>query len=254
MFFIISKLIDFLLSPLMWIIILLISGLFLKNIKKAKKVYITAFIFSIFFTNSAIVDELIRLWEVPVITEYNDNVYQAGIVLGGGMVTLDKENDRLIFRENTDRILQALELYQTGKIKKIIFSGGSGSLVFKDMLEAVLLKRYFTGIGIPDSNIMMDSTSNNTYYNAVNCAKIIKMHCGKGKYLLITSALHMKRAEACFENQGVCVTAYPTNKMVNKRRTDIGYYLIPDTAAIIRWEKFIHEVLGYFIYTLMGYI
>lgn len=244
----------FLLSPLTWIIILLVSGLFFKNAKRKKRVYISAVVFSIFFTNPAIVDELLRCWEEPFTVNDKNITYEAGIVLGGGMVTIDNDYDRLIFRDNTDRFLQALHLYKNGQLNKIILSGGSGSLVFKEFLEASLIKRYLVEIGVPDSAILIDSTSDNTYQNAVNCAEIIKTQCTEGHYLLITSALHMKRAKACFDKQGLCVSTFPTNKFVGPRRTDIGYYLIPDTEALIRWEKFIHEVLGYLIYTIMGYI
>jgi uncharacterized SAM-binding protein YcdF (DUF218 family) len=254
MFFIISKISAFLLSPLTWIIILLVVGLFIKNAKRKRKIYIATVVFSLFFTNPAIIDELLRLWEEPMTIIDEKTTYEAGIVLGGGMVDIDNDYNRLIFRENTDRFLQALTLYKQGRIKKIVLSGGSGSLVFKKTIEAVLIKRYLTEIGVPDNDILIDYTSDNTYQNAVNCTNIIKTKCGKGNFLLITSALHMKRAKDCFSNQGICVSTYPTNIFVGPRRTDVGYYLIPDTEALIRWNKFIHEILGYFIYTVMGYI
>lgn len=254
MFFIISKITAFLLSPLTWIIILLIVGLFLKNAKRKKIMYIIAVACLIIFTNPAIIDELLRCWEVPFAREDKSTVYEAGIVLGGGMVTIDNDYNRLIFQENTDRFLQALHLYKRGRIKKILLSGGAGSMVFRDFLEASLIKRYLIEIGVPDSAILVDSTSDNTHQNAVNCAEIIRKEPQSGRYLLITSSLHMKRAKACFVKQGISVNAFPTNKIVGPRRTDIGYYLIPDTEALIRWEKFIHEVLGFLTYKIMRYI
>jgi uncharacterized SAM-binding protein YcdF (DUF218 family) len=118
----------------------------------------------------------------------------------------------------------------------------------------LLIERYLIDIGIPKSDILVDSTSKNTHENAVNCADIVRKNFTDGSFLLITSSLHMKRAQACFRNEGVCVTPYAVSKYVGYRRTDIGYYLIPDTEALIRWDKYIHEVFGYVVYTFAGYI
>ncbi len=254
MFFIISKITAFLLSPLTFVCVLFLCGIMTKNAMRSRRFFIAAFIFFMFFTNSAIIDELIRWWEEPMITLDKGQHYDAGIVLCGGMVNIDNDYDRLIFRDNTDRILQAILLYQQGVVKKVIIAGGPGSLVYKDVIEANLIKRYWLEIGLPESDIIIDSTSHNTHENAVNCVSIINKTCKQAHILLITSALHMKRATACFNNEGQCVTMYSVGKIAGKRHTDIGYYLIPETEAITRWENYIHEVLGYFSYALMGYI
>ena len=254
MFFIISKITAFLLSPLTLICVLFLCGIVARSGKHSRRYFITAFVFFMFFTNAAFIDELIRSWEEPMITLDKGQHYDAGIVLGGGMVDIDNNNDRLIFRDNTDRILQAILLYQQGVVKKVIVSGGPGSLVFNDVIEAKLIKRYWLDIGLPESDIIIDSTSHNTHENAVNCVHIINKTCQQTHILLITSALHMKRATACFNNEGQCVTMYSVGQIAGKRRTDIGYYLIPETEAITRWENYIHEVLGYLMYAMMGYI
>jgi vancomycin permeability regulator SanA len=141
MFFYVSKVLYFLLCPLTWIVILLIIGVFIKNAARARKIFIAALIALLCFSNSALIDEMLRLWEVPYANTQNGQHYEAGIVLGGGMVTFDKDYDRLIFRENTDRFLQALDLYKKGIIKKIIVCGGPGSIVFRETIEGLLIER-----------------------------------------------------------------------------------------------------------------
>lgn len=253
MFFVISKVLAFLTSPLTWILILLGASLIYKKSKVKKRLLISTMVLFVFFTNPVIIDEILRLWETPVTNQINENTYDAGIVLGGGMVVIDKDNDRLIFRENTDRFLQALDLYKKGIIRKIIISGGSGSIVFKETLEGALMNRYLTGIGIPQQDLLIDSSSNNTYENAVNCAKIVRDSFPDGDFLLITSAYHMRRAKACFDKQQLTTSVYTVGKFTGKRRHDIGYYLKPDTDALVKWEKFIHELIGYITYKIMGY-
>jgi uncharacterized SAM-binding protein YcdF (DUF218 family) len=150
--------------------------------------------------------------------------------------------------------LQAVSLYKTGKIKKMIISSGSGSLVFRNMLEASLLKRYLLTIGIPDSVMIVDSLSDNTYQNAINSAQIIKKEFPKGKFLLITSSMHMRRAKACFEKAGITVTPYSTNKETGKRLFDYKNLIIPDIEALGKWNSLIHEIFGYIVYDVSGYL
>jgi uncharacterized SAM-binding protein YcdF (DUF218 family) len=255
MFFILSKILSFLITPLVWVVIFLVVSLIIKDQKKSKKFLITGVCILFFFTNSFMAYEFIRLWEIPVQNKASlKTSYDVGIVLGGGMVVLDKKNDRLIFQNNTDRIIQAIDLYKSKTVKKLLLSSGSGSVKFRNMLEAVLLKKYLINIGIPQEDIIVDSTSDNTYQNAVNSAIILKRDFPKGNYLLITSAFHMKRSVKCFKKQGITADIYCTNKIAGDRRFDFDMLIIPDTEALTLWNKLLHEILGYFTYYCMGYI
>jgi uncharacterized SAM-binding protein YcdF (DUF218 family) len=255
MFFIISKILSFLISPFIWIVALIILSLFLKNKKWAKRCRIACVVVTLFFSNFFIADEAVRLWEYPVTldTELAPS-YDVGIVLGGGMITIDKQVNRMTFRNNTDRILQAVSLYKTGKIKKILISSGSGSLMFRDMLESALLRKYLITIGIPDSAMLIDSVSDNTYQNAENTAQILKKEKINGKLLLITSSIHMRRALACFKKAGLTVTPYSTNKQTGIRIFDFGHFIIPSLDAVDAWDKLIHEMAGYMMYWISGYL
>lgn len=254
MFFEVSKILHFLLSPIIWILVMLLTALILRNKKRSRQLLIAAVSAFIFFSNSFIVDEFTRVTEMPMIPDSQLGTYDAGIVLGGGMVTIDRSGDRLIFQENTDRILQAIHLYKKGRIRKILLSSGSGSIVFKDMLEGALLKRYLIETGIQGKDILVDSLSRNTYENAVCSAKLLTDSIPVGKYLLITSALHMARAKACFLKQGLTVDVYPVSKKTGQRRWDIGYLLVPEVENIEAWQKLLHEWVGYLVYDIKGYI
>ena len=175
-FFVISKIFSFICSPLIWIILIFTLSLIVKSKKIKKKFFISGFICLLFFSNSFIVDEFIRLWEVPAksYTEYQNKKYTAGIVLGGGMVSKDAKTGRIAFRDNIDRILQAIDLYKKGIIQKIIISSGSGSLIYRNVLESTILKDYLVNIlDIPETDILVDSLSDNTHQNAVHTALII---------------------------------------------------------------------------------
>lgn len=255
MFFILSQILSFLFNPHTWIITLLLLALFLKNKKKAKRCLVSVAITALFFTNPFITDEVIRIWEYPITQDKELAAnYDAGVVLGGGMVTIDTDYDRMTFRDNTDRIFQAVGLYKTGRIKKMLISSGSGSLLYRNMLESALLKRYLLTVGIPDSVILIDSLSDNTHQNAVNSAKILHKEFPSGKFLLITSSIHMRRAIGCFKKAGIEVTPYSTCKLTGRRIFNIDHLFIPSLEALEAWDKLIHEVIGYAVYAIWGYL
>lgn len=255
MFFILAQVFSFLLNPVTWIVALLLIAVFIKNTIWSRRCLKYAVILILFFTNFFIADEVARLWEYPVTSNSElARSYDVGIVLGGGMITIDKQYDRLTFRNNVDRILQAVSLYKEGRIKKMLISSGSGSLVYRDMLESSLLKKYLITIGIPDSAMIIDSLSDNTHQNAINSAILLKKYAPGGKYLLITSSVHMRRAIGCFRKEGVQVTPYCTNQITGKRIFDFGHYFIPNLEALTNWEKIIHEIAGYMMYFVFGYL
>ena len=74
--------------------------------------------------------------------------------------------------------------------------------------------------------------------------------------LLVTSALHMKRAKACFEKAGFehfdCFTT--DHYTGSKRGYDFDQYIVPDISTLVNWEKLSKEWVGYVVYWMMGYI
>ncbi len=255
MFFIISKILSVFFTPFIWIFFLLVISVFIKNAKKSRRLVVISVILLYVFSNSFLVDEVMRWWETPICKMSEiDSTYEAGIILGGGIVTIDTKKDRLNFDNNVDRFMQALYLYKKGRIKKFMISSGSGSLLYPDMLESSLLKRYMTEIGIPDSAIVIDSLSHNTRENAKLSSEILKKKFPHGNYLLITSAMHMRRAMGCFEKEGIIPVPFSTNKCVGDRRYDFSYLFVPDIGCFYKWSALSHEILGYITYIVMGYI
>jgi len=254
-FFFISKILDLFLSPFLWILVLLIFALITRKIRRQKRLVLISLILFYFFSNSFIVIETIRLWELPVTkTADLESHYDVGIVLGGGMISYDEENDRRTYRNNIDRLLQAVELYKSGQIEKLMLSGGSGNIVFRDMLESSMLKEFLLNIGVPEQDIIIDSLSENTHENAVFSADILLKKFPNGKFLLFTSAIHMRRVMACFANEGIQAHPYSTNAYAGPRRYHFAHLFIPSLINFVLWDKLIHESLGYVTYWTMGYI
>ncbi|MGE3824247.1 MAG: YdcF family protein, partial [Bacteroidia bacterium] len=88
MFFYLSKIFSFLISPISWIAVFLLVALFAKDARRKKRSLITAAVLLLFISNSFILDEFIRAWEIEVVKYGKEKPHDIGIVLGGG-VTYD---------------------------------------------------------------------------------------------------------------------------------------------------------------------
>ena len=69
MFFILSKILAFLIMPLVWVIALMVYAILSRNSKRKRRTFITALILLIFFSNTFILDNVMRLWEIPTVRE-----------------------------------------------------------------------------------------------------------------------------------------------------------------------------------------
>ncbi len=255
MFFILSKILSFLLSPLTYIIILLFWMFFCKDQHKRKKILVFSICFVLFFGNNFILDEFTRLWEVPLNLSPQKK-YDVGIVLSG-MVMYDAKNDISKFNSNVDRLLRALPKLKRKEIKYLLISGGSGDIYHPENKEAEILKRYLISINWDIRNLIFESESRNTYENAKYSAILLRKKFTSlkdKKILLITSAGHMRRSIACFEAQGIDVDYLCSNRFAGSRKFEFQHCLVPSLRSLTGWNHLLHEVLGYIIYKATGKI
>lgn len=252
MFFVLSKLFYFLLTPIVWIVLIALYSIRTKNVKRRKRVLIISFVVFYLLSNQFIVNEFVRAWEVQTI--HVDSIvepYEYGIVLGG-FNSYDVKFDRVNFYSSSDRLWQALLLYHEGKIRKIVISGGEGRIIREGYTESEITKDFLCRIGIPEHDIIIEPESRNTYENALFTAKILQNY--PDSCLLITSAMHMRRAYACFAKQGLKCRMFSANRKAGPTKFIFDYCFIPDLAALETWRVLIREIVGYASYKIMGYI
>jgi uncharacterized SAM-binding protein YcdF (DUF218 family) len=194
------------------------------------------------------------MWEPTTIDhDLTPTKYDGAIVLGG-IGEIDMRLEKINFGWSGDRLFQVIPHYYSGKIKKIIFTGGSGSIEFPEKKEGFYVQKYLKSIGVPDSAMVIESQSKNTYENAIFTKKMMDSLGLKGNYLLVTSAYHMPRAMAVFKKAGYTnLTPYLTNRMSGARRFTPDHLLIPNPNALFSLQFLIHEWMGYITYKLKGY-
>ncbi len=255
MFFYLSKILSFLLMPFTIIVLALLAGLLLKNPKWKKKMYITGVVLLLFFSNPFIIGELMRWWVIePVRIESLDKTYAVAIVLGGFTLTDAQPDDRVHTTQSVDRLLHTLQLYREGKVQKILVSGGLGQIFADGPVEAELAKRLLLLSNVQEEDIILETNSRNTRENALNTAEIIREKFPNQPCLLVTSAYHMRRAQACFDKVGLPVTAYSTGFSTKEGTVTPDALLLPNPDAIENWHKLTRETMGMIIYKMAGYI
>lgn len=253
MFFILSKILAFFISPLFWWSICILLALFGWN-KKIKKSFriITVFYF-LFFSNTFLFLEVERLWEIPgTKIDSIQKKYDVGIVLSG-MAMYNNDLERLQIQEGTDRIWHSISLYKKGIVSKLLISGKDGNIIDKGLNESVQFKSDLVKWGIPAEDIIIEDISRNTYENALYTKKVLEQHPEYNSFLLITSSNHMRRASACFKKQGMEFDVFTTNLYTGANRLwTFDHLFVPSYSTFVKWNNLTKEWTGYIMYKLTG--
>lgn len=255
MFFFVSKVLGYIISPFIVICGLLIASLIVKK-QPVKKRLLYAGLFLMFFcANDFIANEMMMWWEIPV-TPYSEmtRTYDWAIVLTG--VTKHEEglHDRVFFNRGADRVTHTVQLYKMGKVKKILVSGGSGRLVAVDRKEAEDVADAMLLMGVPPADIVIEINSRNTHESAVAAKAMLDGKTTAADCLLVTSAYHMRRSAACFAKVGWKTDCFTVDFLSHSRRFTPDVLLIPKLEAIANWHTLLREWLGMVSYKLAGYI
>jgi uncharacterized SAM-binding protein YcdF (DUF218 family) len=159
-----------------------------------------------------------------------------------------------VYSQSVDRLMQTIVLYKSGKIKKILLSGGSGSMTRPDERESNIILKVLESTGIPRGDVIVENDSRNTYENAAYTTKLLKKDYPGQHYLLITSMFHMRRSAACFKKTGLTFDTFPVDPRGNYHDYTPESALIPNAGAFLLWDALIHEWVGMATYKIMGYI
>ena len=95
--------------------------------------------------------------------------------------------------------------------------------------------------GVPRERIVLEPDSESTRANAQNTAVLLRAR-GVDHTVLVTSALHMRRAAIEFERAGITVIQAPVDHTV--RPLGGVDTLVPDSGSLMRLDEILHEVIG----------
>jgi uncharacterized SAM-binding protein YcdF (DUF218 family) len=245
MYFILSKILFYLLLPLTWVFILFAVAVFSKNKLRSRRIFITALVMLYFFTNAFLFNQFAKRWDIPAYPATDTAKYSCAIVLGG--FAGEDKNGRAHFTWSADRFIQGVKLYKTGKVSHILITGGNGSLTAGAFREGTWAKTQLLALGIPDSAILIESNSRNTIENARFSNVILKKSALHGPYLLVTSAFHMRRAAMIFKKENIDIIPYSCNFITNENKYTFDDYFIPSAEPLEQWNLYLKELVGYVV-------
>ncbi len=265
LFFILSKILGFLIKPHIWFFAAFLGGLFFlfrgktdaRSLPLARRLFIGAFLIFYITGNHVLVNELYIAWEPAPTKErlyLSDSLPRTAIVLGG-YSHYDAVNDIFRINENGDRFMTGLQGLLLDKFDRVILTGGSSSVFNTVYYEAEESAKYMQQLGIDSQKLIIDNGSRNTYENAIICKRILDSLEIQEPVLLITSASHMYRSRKCYEKAGIKFYEYPVcHETTPLRNYNLEAWLLPSPGAMYRLQKLLHEWVGIFAYKVTGKI
>ena len=166
---------------------------------------------------------------------------QALVVLGGSI-----RGARLPRRPypdlgaSADRLWHAARLYRAAKAPLLVLSGGT--VHEGEAPEAEAMRQFLVELGVPAAAMVLEPASVTTAENAAFSARLLRQRDIQ-EVLLVTSALHMQRARALFERQGIRVIPAPTDHEIVDRPLKL-LDVVPDAEALEGSGRAIKEIVG----------
>lgn len=206
-----------------------------------RHVLATAMVAGIMLCTPLGANQLVRLLEAPV-SPLPDCVREADrplVVLAGGMLRPARAADDFaaLGEDSLRRVFGLLSVLEEVEGRSLFFVGGGQTISTAEVMATLA-----TALGPADGRPGVEPASRSTWENAARLAALLP----PGRVVLLTSALHMKRAMLAFERQGfeVCPLA------VDSRFVPFGGlgYLIPQHSAVSKAEAALHELAGRLVY------
>lgn len=248
MFYALSKVLDLLLAPLTWALLLAAGAVLLRRRRAAPWLAGAAVAVLWLFSAEPVANELLRWAEAGVRPTLRPGVvYDAAIVLGGGIdPAASKGSGEAELNAGGDRIVAGYELFRSGRVRNLLLSAGgpdAGEPVEADW-GAALYRR----LGVPADRLHLERESRNTRENAERSARIVKDQ-GWRSLVLVTSAMHMPRAAATFRKAGLEVDLLP----VDHRHGPKDGSWLPRVESLERSTGALRELAGRLVYRVAAY-
>ena len=267
MFIFLSKLLPMFVYPLGLASILLFIALLVSYNRKASSILVTTALALLWLCSTTGFSNLLaRSLELKYLPPEEIPTAAVMVVLGGGTEPATSPRTTVEVNSAGDRVLYAAQLYKEGKATQILLSGGDiefqdngGSTTPAEDMATILLQ-----IGIPEEALIIENESRNTYENALYAKELLdEKEMEAEPILLVTSAMHMPRAVALFENQDFEVIPLPVDFNVTENTTAAsstdGFIsslldILPNASNLSLTTNAMKEYLGYFVYKLRGWL
>ncbi len=253
MFFYLQKLILHLLLPPASPLLLVLAGylLYRKNVKKAGTYCMIAGIGILYLLSTSIVSNLlIRPLEndYPPLHVPPGNTHTIVILTAGAKDLSHIGIGPYPGLSSIARLEHAVELFGKAPADLFIISGGKGDTAKPDISIGRSLIGTARALGIPDDRLVIEDTSRNTFESAQEVRLLLNEE--QQTLILVTSAFHMKRSVAFYEQAGFTVIPAPTDYKGEALRFNL-FTFIPSSQSLDDSSTALYEYLCRIWYTFV---
>jgi uncharacterized SAM-binding protein YcdF (DUF218 family) len=121
-----------------------------------------------------------------------------------------------------------------------------------DVAEATVVAELLGEWGVPESALLLETESRNTRENCLGARSILAEH-GVEDVLLVTSALHMRRALATCASVGIRARPAPTDILVIDVPASFQDW-IPSASALEGTSQALREIYAFEVYRWRGWL
>ena len=154
-----------------------------------------------------------------------------------------------------ERILAVAELVRLGKANRLVLGGSTQSVPGKPGVPSMaLVQSWLVSSGLSTASVTSLGICSNTHDEALQFRKLKEAE-GWQKVLLVTSALHLRRAEAVFRKQGIDVTPVACDFQVYGVPKASGFPSpFPSQHRLDMLSLYLHEQIGWWVHKWRGWL
>lgn len=176
------------------------------------------------------------------------------VVLSGGVDSRAESSDRFerMSTATHARAAAAWRLASAEPAVRLLVAGGQIGRV----TEAEVVASYWRALGINPNRIIEEAESSNTRENALRVFALLRDEKVTGPVRLVTSALHMPRAirtfRTVFSGSGIEFCRVSVDRQALLRFPVWAW--MPQSTALIKFGKWLHEIVALVIYRTRGWL
>ncbi len=157
---------------------------------------------------------------------------RVAVVFGAGLMRDGSPSQVL-----RDRVATAVDLYNAGKVEKLLMSGDNR---FENYNEPAAMRDYAVKLGVPEDSIVLDYAGRRTYDTCYRAKAIF----GIQQALLVTQAFHLPRAIFTCNALGVDARGVIADRRAY-RRGPMNYWKLREipATAVAAWEVWVARPL-----------
>lgn len=177
----------------------------------------------------------------------------AVVMLGGMGGASPHEVFAFQFDAQTERVVTAVELVRQRKGKALVLGGGWSPWV-PNPGEGELMKGWLAAWGVSPVPMHVLGLCKDTRDEALR-ARALADAQGWRRVILVTSASHMRRAEATFRKAGLDVVCFACDfEGLAALQSRWQPLKPPGPGGFVRLDAFLHEVVGWWAYRWRGWV